>query len=334
MINRLLWLTLAVWPARAGQPEALDVLRQSLDAPDAPYSAELEVERREGPHGDARRLRMKTRFSPPGSYRREFLDASGKAVRLLVQDGKTEWIYDPAKRKAWQGEPCDPLYKRFGPDEEVDRLDENYDVAISTGGRVAGRPVWLLELRSRRGSALARRLWVDRENFLVLRSEAYRSDGSLAEALRVTKLGLGKAQDSGLFRFSPPAGTVVVRREEPDYLALDEAKSSGVEPRLPSWLPSGFVFESLDVMRRGRGHVIHYRFSDGVQVVSLFQCPPRVRLGLGKRRHERVKLATGKGTLARAAEGNVLSWSAAGWRFILVGSLAEKTLERMAESVK
>ena len=335
----LLLLSMAALPDQAAArpappPEALEVLRESLEPPDRPYAAELTVTRHEGAAGRAVSRRMAVRFSPPAFYRRELLGPSGEIQQLVVEDGKSEWIHDPARRKVWQGEPADALFKRFGPDEELDRLAENYVAAIAPGGRVAGRSCWRLELRSRSDAALARRLCIDRESFLVLRSDTFRPDGSLADSVRFTRLKLGVAPDPELFRFSPPAGSTVVKRGEPDYLALDEAKAaSGLDPRLPAWLPPGYVFESLDVIPKGRRSVVHYRFSDGINVISLFQCPPRVRLDLGGRQRKRVSLAGGRGYRTQTAEGNVLAWISGGRRFVLVGPVSDATLERMAESV-
>ena len=292
------------------------------------------MERREGAQGQTVFRRLAVRFGPPNLYRRELLGPSGETAQLVVEDGRSEWIYDPVRRKVWQGEPADPLFKRFGPDEEIERLVENYDVSVSTGGEVAGRPTWLLTLRARSDGALARRLWVDRSSRLVLRRESFRPDGTVGGSETFTRLGWGAASDPGLFRFSPPAGSTVVRRTEPDYLALDEAKTAGVAPRLPAWLPSGYVFESLDVMAKGRRNIVHYRFSDGIEVLSLFQCPPRMRFDLGFRPRQGVKLKVGRGFRTRTAEGNVLSWNSGGSRFILVGSASDDTLRRIAESVR
>ena len=335
----LLSPVLALWsrPALARAPivpDALEVLRQGAEPPNEPYAAEFVVVGQAGPEGKPVSRRVSVRFSPPNLYRREIRDPAGEVAQIVVEDGRSEWIYDPARRRVWRGEPADPLFKRFGPDEEIDRLSDNYDVAIATGARAVGRPTWRLELRGRADGALSRRLWVDRKSSLVLRSESFLPDGTPSESVVCTRLRRGAASDPAWFRFSPPAGAAVVRRTEPDYLALDEAKASGTEPRLPAWLPSGYVFESLDVMPKGRRKVVHSRFSDGINVISLFQCPPRVRLDLGGRQRQRVRLASGRGTLTRAAEGNVLIWNSGGWHFVLVGPISAQNLQRLAESVR
>ena len=319
-----LFLTSPAWAAIV--PEPWEILRESLETPSAGYEAELSVT----PPG----RQMSVRFSPPGLYRRELLGPSGRVEKLVVDDGKTEWIYDPAQRKVWQGESADPFFKRFGPDEEFDRLQENYEISLSSGGLVAGRACWKVELRASEGGILARRLWIDKSKSLILRSETFRPDGSMKESVVFARLKFGIQQDAVQFRFSPPPGTVVVQRAAPDYLALDEAKAAGLEPKLPERLPSGYVFESLDLMAKGKSRIVHCRFSDGLSAISLFEGPGRMRLNFGSCRKKRVKLSMGRATLAETAEGNVLSWTSAGKRFILVGAVSAPTLEKMAESLK
>ena len=212
LYSAVLLLSLLAPPGQAAAPDALEVLRESLEPPAKPYTAELEVSRFDVPGRQGVARRMKVGFSPPDLYRREILGPKGEMVHLIVQDGRSEWIYDEPRGKVWQGEPADPLYKRFGPDEEFERLSRNYDVSSTTAGPVAGRAVWLLELRARANGALRRRFWVDKKDFLVLQSEAFRPDGSLASSMRYTRLEAGGKQSPELFRFSPPRGLVVSRR--------------------------------------------------------------------------------------------------------------------------
>src|SRR5262249_5924660 len=102
----------------------------------------------------------------------------------------------------------------------------------------------------------------------------------------------------------------------------------------PAWLPSGYVFESLDVVPRGGRKILHFRFSDGVNVLSLFQCPPHVQLDFGGENAKKVELPMGEATTAWTPEGRVLGWSRGSSRFLLVGPLSPETLARVAESVR
>ncbi|MDD5657731.1 MAG: sigma-E factor regulatory protein RseB domain-containing protein, partial [Elusimicrobia bacterium] len=309
-LGLLVWLCLPGWAAEArpSRPQALDVLRRALEPPRESYAGEITISRRAA-DGQSAATRMSVRFRPPNLYRHELLGRGGKLRLLVVEDGVTEWIYEPARNAVRQGGQAEPWFKRFGPDEEFELLAGNFDVAMKAD-RAAGRRCWKLELRSRPDGALVRRLWVDQAGGLLLRSEAYGEGGEKLESMRFSKVSFGASSPDALFEFSPPEGVAVRTRAEPDYLALEEAKAAGIEPRLPAWLPAGFVFESLDVVEKGRRKLVHYRFSDGVRALSLFQCPARLRLDFGARGRKRVKLASGRGWLARGAEGAVLSWAA------------------------
>ncbi|MBI3552522.1 MAG: hypothetical protein HY077_08380 [Elusimicrobia bacterium] len=305
-------------------PASLEVLRQAMEPAALSYEGLVSVDGKP----------MRVRFDPPGRYRRETLDAEGRPALIVVSDGKTEWIYDKAGKRAWQGEPADPAAKRLGPDDEYVLLKANFEVSVADGGRVARRRVWLLELRSRHDGLLQRRLWVDRKTGLILKSQNL-SEGAASAIEFKTVFYPKKPQKDRFFEFSPPRGAAVVKRAEPDFKALGEAKSaSGLEPRTPLWLPSGYVFESLDVLARGAGKVIHYRYSDGMNVLSLFQGPARLKPDFGNSSTRSVKLAAGSGSLARTREGNVLGWSSGRSQFVLVGPVPAESLQRVAQSIR
>lgn len=332
MISSVLLLGLSLAARVWALPSPQEALQGTAAGPGVAYSAELIVTRQTAKGSASKRVRLT--FAPPSSFRREVLGRGGEVARLIVSDGKAERLYDPARKRLWEGEAAEPLYKRLGPDEELERLGENYDASLGTGPVVAGRPTWLLELRPRSDRHARRRLWVDREHALVLKSETYRPDGSLAAVMRFEKVSFGREVPASAFRLEVPKGVKTVRRAEPDYLALEEARgASGMEARVPAWLPPGYVFESLDVLPHGNKSVLHYRFSDGVDVLSLFQCPPRVRLGFGDHPRRRVKVGAGRGTASWSHEGSVLGWGSGGQRFILVGPLPQETLVKVAESV-
>ena len=120
----------------------------------------------------------------------------------------------------------------------------------------------------------------------------------------------------------------------PDKTALERARDdTGLEPRTPLWFPEGYHFESLSVVPYHGKKIIHFRFTDGAAVVSLFQCPPRTRFDFGKKGRERVRLAAGRGFFAKSSEGNVLIWSAGKNRLALVAPLELPELKKIADSI-
>lgn len=93
------------------------------------------------------------------------------------------------------------------------RLRSLYELSVTTGGVVAKRKTWKVELRLKSTGLLRRALWVDRESGLLMKRETYRTDGSLARRERLSKLAL-------------PA-------------AVEPAPLSGAAARKP-WAPAGF----------------------------------------------------------------------------------------------
>ncbi|MDE2040522.1 MAG: hypothetical protein KGO96_11090 [Elusimicrobia bacterium] len=319
---------------RRRAPDAMELLRRTLKPRAASYEGVLSVELFE--HGFVSSRRVAVRFRRPGLYRRELLDASGRPAQVVVSDGKREWIYERASNRVWENAAPDPDVKRLGPDDAFDLIAANYEAVAGATAPVAGRSCWLVELRSRSDGHLQRRLWIDRRTKLVLASEDFRPGGGLAASSRFESLRFPGYQSKKLFRFVVPPGAKIARGLDPDYKSLGEAKAaSGMQPKVPSWLPSGYVFESLDVLPRSGHKIIHYRFSDGVNVLSLFQCPPKVRLDFGTlKTAQSVRVGSGDGTLAWTEEGQALGWEQGRLHFLLVGPLSGDTLVRVADSVR
>jgi len=327
MFAELLLAALAV-PVLAQDSE--DLLKLSLSRPAAAYSGEMRVSAR----GQIRTIRVS--HAPPDRWRREALDSEGKPLLIIVSDGRTQWTYDVRRSLVRKGEPADPDYKLMDPDEELALLMRNYELKLSGKEPVAGRSASVLEVSSRITGKPARRLWIGKDG-LILRRIAYGEDGAETSSMEFVRIGpLPKGQADFSF-VAPPGVRVVESRWKPDFMDLEEAAdASGLEPRLPAWLPQGFVFESVNVMPFKSGSILHLRFTDGADALSLFQCPPKARLRLGWRSMgppKTVRVAGEKARLALSAEGKVLDWRRGGQRFVLIGPLSAEAMRKVAESV-
>ena len=301
----------------AVQPDALALLTAAAGGSSVAYEAEFSIE------GSASAKSVSVRYAPPGRYRREVQGV------IVVSDGKKEWVYDRARGKVWEGDP------QAGSEDNFGLLAANYELGVSTAEAVAGRPAWRIDIRSRSEARLSRSIWIDRRYTLILRSESYRPDGCLLARSSITRQTIPAKPDPGIFEFKAPAGVKVARRADPDLMAVEQAKgASGLDPKTPSWLPSGYIFESLDVLPYRGKKIIHYRYSDGVNVLSIFQCPPRSRLSLSGKPREKVRIGSSRGFLSWSDEGNVVGWTADRAKLVLVGPLSLNVLKKIAESVR
>lgn len=324
-------------PGRAApSPSPRELLQRSLAVPSVAYEGEMTVSMLEGGRSTTREVLV--RFKPPASYRREILDRIGFVVFTIVSNGRVEWVFDRRQGVAWKGEPADPDYKLLDPDEEIALLNENYEFKAAGAERVADRPCQALDMFSRRQERRLQRLCVDAASGVVLSRESFANDGRRLSDVRFLRFQTPARMEDTVFDFLPPHGTrVAASRLKPDYLRLEEAASAtAMRPRLPEWVPPGFVFESVNLLAYKGATLLHYRYSDGIDVLSLFQAPAHVRLDFGgwgaERRVRNVDLGNGRAELAFHPSGKILEWIAAD-RFILIGSQSLESMRRVAASV-
>lgn len=148
---------------RAARPGAEELLLKALSGPATGYAA---VER--------------VQVFLPGK--------KPKALKVLVsgQGGVIRREVLPPNKKA---APLVQVRGREDAEAGLARLRGLYAVTVSTGGVVAKRKTWKLELRLKSG-VLRRALWVDRDSGLLMKRETYRDDGSLRRRERIVKLSL------------------------------------------------------------------------------------------------------------------------------------------------
>jgi|CXWL01.1.fsa_nt_gi outer membrane lipoprotein-sorting protein len=205
---------------RAVKPGADELILKALGST-ASYSA---VERVQVFRAGAKPKASKALLSvfAGGKTRREVMVGRKKAPGMIhVRDGREISIYWPSKKKLWRGPSAEET-----PEAALARLHSVYELSVYSGGRVAKRLTWRVNMRAP-GGALRRSLWVDRETGLALKREIYRADESLARRERIVKLELGAEVSPAALRLETPAGT--------------EAAVFNAAPFFPRWSPDGFI---------------------------------------------------------------------------------------------
>ncbi|MDP3544122.1 MAG: hypothetical protein Q8T11_16770 [Elusimicrobiota bacterium] len=176
-------LVLAALPLQAkprtARPGADALILKALAGPATGYAA---VERVQVflPGKKPKALKVNVTALPSGRVRREVLPLRKKAASLVE-------VRDPER-----------------PEAGLARLRSVYAISVSTGGVVAKRKTWKLELRLKSG-VLRRAWWVDRDSGLLMKRETYRDDGTLRRRERIVKLEL-PAPAPASFKLAPVAG--------------------------------------------------------------------------------------------------------------------------------
>lgn len=177
---------------RAPRPGGDELLFKMLSGPATGYAA-------------VERVQVFLAGKKPKALKAEITGLPGGRVRRVVL---------PPNKKA---SPLVQVGDREAAAKALARLRGLYDVSVSTGGVVAKRKTWKLELRLKSG-ILRRTLWVDRGSGLLMKRETYADDGALRKRERIVKLAL----------------------PSPVPAAFAEAPASG------PWVPDGFAYAGED----------------------------------------------------------------------------------------
>lgn len=181
--NLAVLLVLAALPLqakpRAARPGADALILKALAGPATGYAA-MERVQVFLPGKKPKALKVNVTAQPWGQVRREVLPPKKKMSSLIE-------VRDPEK-----------------PEAGLARLRALYEISVSTGGVVAKRKTWKLELRLKSG-VLRRAFWVDRDSGLLMKRETYRDDGTLRRRERIVKLEL-PAPVQASFKIAPVSG--------------------------------------------------------------------------------------------------------------------------------
>lgn len=336
-----LWAVLLLpAPSAAGRrltrPEPGALLDAALAAPATGYAVRVRVQyfpAPDAPKGQTREVRA----DADGRMRVESFAKRKTPGMIRVFDGAEETVYAPALKRAWRGPAASGGFDAGARRRHRERLGALYELSVSTGGRVAKRPTWRLELRSKADGRVRRALWLDREAFMVLKREDYRPDGSLRLRERVLRWSAA-SPGAESFRLDLPAGVKATSRREPYLDCAGAARvrpcsAPGLPTLLPGWLPEGYML--FDISGSSRPSLVT-AFMDGQSSASLVIVKPGDE-GLsqaGRKRYAAVALKSGTGTLSWGEGSVCLAWRGRDRDAMFCGDLAEDELARVADSLE
>ena len=129
----------------------------------------------------------------------EYLDPPRDAGTKMLKLGGQLWTFSPSTDRTIQIAGHILRQSVMGSDMSYEDLMEDpklqnlYDAKVAGESSVLERPCWMLELTAKSGSDPAyhsRKLWVDKERFLVLKEERFATSGKLLKTSEVTKVAM------------------------------------------------------------------------------------------------------------------------------------------------
>ncbi|MDI6782986.1 MAG: sigma-E factor regulatory protein RseB domain-containing protein [bacterium] len=212
---------------------------------------------------------------PPKKIRREFY--SQNRLRLvLVADETSEWRYFPQRNLVvLSGTPAE---SKMTP-TRWNLLRQNYTIKSAGKQKVLNRRVELIEITPKYGGNPSRKLWIDKNQPLVLRSEQYNCDTQLVLTSYFTDLKFDKKIDQSLFTI--PTSARVLKRPpglHHRYTIEDGEQHLQYSLKTTTYLPPGYIFDGGYLWQpryQSETHAIQLRYTDGLNTISIFEHPLR-----------------------------------------------------------
>jgi outer membrane lipoprotein-sorting protein len=210
---------------------------------------------------------------PTDDSRIQFLNPEIERGRLLVSDGTQQWEYDPHQKVL--------RHRRLslGALDDDDLLSytllrANYLLTVDPKPHlIADRKTYLVTINRPLGQTLARRFWIDAGSGLILKREIYRDDGKLAVTVTFSDIAYHMTLAPALFTLSSLAKTMRVAELPTTETAIPLSslhRQLAGKASAPGSL-AGYRLVGATTTKIGERPVLHLRYSDGLNLVSLFE---------------------------------------------------------------
>ncbi len=293
--------------------------------------------------GDDMAMQARMVTIPPDKSRVEYIEPAELAGTVMVTNGSMMWTYDPAKNQVTkmalpEDEPFEMDYTQI----VKGILDEN-DISLKGTEDVGGRSTYVIEAmpkdKSNREFISKTRVWVDRENWMILGTEMYDADGNSMVNVEYRDITFNTGVSDSEFIFEVPEGATVVETSledmMPKEMTLDEARANlTFDLRVPSYLPDGYEFDHAMVIG-GEREVVSLQYINGDERLHLSEW-----VSDDTEQHESmmgdpevVSINGTDGEFTSMFGMNMLQWSADGIDYSLSGAIEKDELVNVAESL-
>ncbi len=270
-----------------------------------------------GNHMDT--LRIIHKYEDGQEYER-LISLTGPPREVVRSNTGTRCIFPEDKTVMVSDDP----FREINPASTIPELSSGVDSVyqfnvLEEQERIAGRMTWAVSIKPHSSDRYGYRLWVDKESYLLLKSNILDSAGAVLEQVLFTNISLPEEISSELLQSG-----VDVSGFKTTYLSerRDERADSGAQTWEVSWVPQGFAKRKREkqVKSSSKMPLEHLVFSDGLATVSVFvEKLPAVKDGF-------------EGHTSMGAV-NTYSTMQSGYQITVVGELPRNTVKQIAGSV-
>lgn len=240
----------------------------------------------------------------PDRTRTEYFSPSALAGVVVIENGPMLWRYCPCQR-VWEG---DRSSNTPSPELIHQEAMRNFEIRVLGKDTVAGRPTYVIHATPRSSNESARRIWVDQDYYLVMRTQVEDARGAVLNSSRYSSIEINPRNISpSLFKVKGRVRNASAPASRP------------FKPIRPTYLPRGYRLVGMSTMNVNGLSCAHIQFSNGSSVISLFE-----------RRTDCDRPPVQKTSKTM----RVITWSRNGVLFTLMGAVPCPELRKMADSTK
>ena len=280
---------------------------------------------------------------PPDKSRVEYIEPAELAGMVMVTNGSTMWTYDPAKNQVTKMALPEDMPSAMDYTQIVKGILDENDISLEGIEDVGGRSTYVIEAtpknESNRKFISKTRVWVDRENWMLLGTEMCDADGNPMVKVEYRDVTFNTGVLNSEFILDVPEGARVVEESfedlMPEKMTLEEARSNiTFNLTTPAYLPDGYELNHAMVMG-GTREVVSLQYANGdVQLyLSEWISDDTERSGMMMGEPEIVSINGTDGEFTSMFGMNTLQWSADGIDYSLSGVIEMDELVNVAESL-
>jgi len=241
------------------------------------------------------------------------------ANTVIVDNGNTLWQFNPHSNRL-ETSPS-KLKKRIEryPAIMKARGQRILSVSIQGTATVAGRPCTIIQVERKKDPGPIRTFWVDDATGVQLQVQVQEHSGSLRSVTQYRSIAFNVPVPPGSFNQPNTPGAIVDQQAggNSENTIDSAAKQAGFSLLTPGYLPPGFHFQSAQVTLFERRNMVHARYTDGINTLSIFQ-----------------RIDRGRDTDITSPEHGVMTRIAAGHRLVVIANIEDGELRRVIQAMR
>lgn len=272
---------------------------------------------------------------PAAKEKREVFFLKEKKSQIILDDGQYVWHYIPSQAFIIRSKTFTFLENLIEDLKEREELiQQNYKIYLDKQVQIMNRMSISIFFEPKGVNRPARKVWIDKEYGIPLRTEIYGLNGELVLLSTFSEIQFGTIPENDSFALKIPEGTLVKTLVESRYTDFAEAQNH-VSFKLysPSYLPKGFTLIGITHFKGRKGERVHLLYSDGLSSLSIFQDTLALASSGSSLPTREVDIRGKQGVFYDQGLLKILSWKLKDIHVTLIGEVSEDELLKVAASI-